>query len=291
MEIFAAQLSNAVVLGGIYGLLVTGFNLILVVGGVFHAAYPHTVVMSMYICWLVLKATGNTPLAILAGIGAAIGMSLISEVIFRPLVKRRAMIMSFVLALGMSMIFVDVMARQLNMGLPISFPTSFTGKGTLLRYGLISITTGQLITLIGCVVAVIVFLWLVYRTKQGRAFRVIAQQPVIARILGVPITRSGILTWGIAGLMAGISALFLAMGLTWASSALAGVLWIKVLAISLFAGLGNLRGGLYGALILAFAETMVLAYLPGDWSNAIAFAMIIIVVAFKPRGLFGVAIA
>ncbi|MBA7714435.1 hypothetical protein ES703_123458 [subsurface metagenome] len=183
------------------------------------------------------------------------------------------------------------MARQLNMGLPISFPTSFTGKGTLLRYGLTSITTGQLITLIGCVAAVIVFLWLVYRTKQGRAFRVIAQQPVIARILGVPITRSGILSWGIAGLMAGVSAIFLAMGLTWASSALAGVLWIKVLAISLFAGLGNLIGGLYGALILAFAETMVLAYLPGDWSNAIAFAMIIIVVAFKPRGLFGVAIA
>ena len=291
MEIFASQLLNAVVLGGIYGLLVTGFNLILVVGGVFHAAYPHTVVMSMYICWIVLKATGNTPLAIGVAIGAAIGMSLVSEVIFRPLVKRRAMIMSFVAALGMGMLFTDVMARQLNKGLAIGFPTSFTGEGTLLRYGLISITTGQLVTLIGCVAAVLVFLWLVYRTKLGRAFRAIAQQPVVARILGVPVTRSSILSWGIAGLMAGISAIFLAMGLGWASSEIAGVLWIKVLAISLFAGMGNLRGGMYGALILAFAEVMVLSYLPGDWSSAIAFAMIIIVVVFKPRGLFGVSIA
>ena len=291
MEIFASQLLNAVVLGGIYGLLVTGFNLILVVGGVFHAAYPHTVVMSMYICWMVLKATGNIPLAIGAAIGAAIGMSLVSEVIFRPLVKRRAMIMSFVAALGMGMLFTDMMSRQLNKGLAIGFPTSFTGEGTLLRYGLISITTGQLVTLIGCVAAVLVFLWLVYRTKLGRAFRAIAQQPVVARILGVPVTRSSILSWGIAGLMAGISAIFLAMGLGWASSEIAGILWIKVLAISLFAGMGNLRGGMYGALILAFAEVMVLSYLPWDWSNAIAFAMIIIVVVFKPRGLFGVTIA
>lgn len=291
MEIFASQLLNAVVLGGIYGLLVTGFNLILVVGGVFHAAYPHTVVMSMYICWMVLKATGNTPLAVGVAIGAAIGMSLVSEVIFRPLVKRRAMIMSFVAALGMGMLFTDMMSRQLNKGLAIGFPTSFTGEGTLLRYGLISITTGQLVTLIGCVAAVLVFLWLVYRTKLGRSFRAIAQQPVVARIIGVPVTRSSILSWGIAGLMAGISAIFLAMGLGWASSQIAGVLWIKILAISLFAGMGNLRGGMYGALILAFAEVMVLSYLPGDWSNAIAFAMIIIVVVFKPRGLFGVTIA
>jgi len=291
MGIFASQLLNAVVLGGIYGLLVTGFNLILIVGGVFHAAYPHTVVMSMYICWIALEATGSAPLAIGVAIGAAIGMSLISEVIFRPLVKRGAMIMSFVAALGMSMIFTDMMSRQLNKGLAIGFPTSFTGAGTLFRYGLTSITTGQVVTLIGCVVAVIVFLWLVYRTKQGRAFRVIAQQPVIARILGIPITRSGILSWSIAGLMAGVSAVFLAMGLGWASSQLAGLLWIKVLAIALFAGMGNLVGGLYGALILAFAEVMVLSYIPGDWSSAIAFAMIIIVIVFKPRGLFGVTIA
>jgi len=291
MEVFASQLLNAVVLGGIYGLLVTGFNLILVVGGVFHAAYPHTVVMSMYICWIALNQTGNTPLAVAVAIGSAIGMSLISEVIFRPLVKRGAMVMSFVAALGMSMLFTDMMARQLNKGLAIGFPTSFTGTGTLWSHGLTSITNGQVITLIGCVAAVVVFLWLVYRTKYGRAFRVIAQQPVIARILGVPITRSAVLSWSIAGLMAGISAIFLAMGLGWASSQLAGTLWIKVLAISLFAGLGNLVGGLYGALILAFAEIMVLSYVPGDWSTAIAFVMIIIVVVFRPRGLFGVRIA
>ena len=290
MEVFGSQLLNGVVLGGIYGLLVTGFNLILVVGGVFHAAYPHTVVMSMYLCWMALQ-TGNIPMAIGVAIASAIGMSLISEVIFRPLVKRGAMIMSFVVAMGMSMLFTDMFSRQLNKGVSIGFPKAFTGSGSLVGVGLASVSTGQLVTLIGCVAAVIVFLWLVYRTKQGRAFRVIAQQPVIARILGIPTTRSSVLSWAIAGLMAGISAIFLAMALGWASAAMAGTLWIKVLAISLFAGMGNLVGGLYGALILGFAEVMVLSYIPGDWSSAIAFGMIIIVIVFKPRGLFGVTIA
>jgi branched-subunit amino acid ABC-type transport system permease component len=230
-------------------------------------------------------------MAIGVAIASAIGMSLISEVIFRPLVKRGAMIMSFVVAMGMSMLFTDMFSRQLNKGVSIGFPKAFTGSGSLVGVGLASVSTGQLVTLIGCVAAVIVFLWLVYRTKQGRAFRVIAQQPVIARILGIPTTRSSVLSWAIAGLMAGISAIFLAMALGWASAAMAGTLWIKVLAISLFAGMGNLVGGLYGALILGFAEVMVLSYIPGDWSSAIAFGMIIIVIVFKPRGLFGVTIA
>jgi len=291
MQVFLAQVINALVLGNIYALLVTGFNLILLVGGIFNAAYPHTVVMSMYICWMVLEATGNNiPLAIVAAVSSAVGMSLISERILRPLVRQHALVISFVVTLGMTMIFSDIMGRQLNKGLTIGFSRSFTGKEALISHGLTSVTVGQFLTVVGAITSMLILSWLLYHTKQGISLRVAAQEPVVARILGIPIAKTTILSWGIAGLLAGISAIFLAMALGWASGALPGDLWIKILAIALFAGLGNLRGGLYGALILAFGETMVLAYLPGDWSEAISFAMIIIAVGFKPQGLFGVKI-
>lgn len=288
MEIFGAQLINSIALGSIYALLVTGFNLLLVVGGIFQFAYPHIVVMSMYMCWLVLERTGgNVFLGILAAIGSGIGMSLATEPIFRPLAKRGAALASFIVSLAIAMIIVDVMSRFLNWGLPIAFPVALSGGGALVRYGIATMTAGQLATIVGSISAVAVFLYLLYRTRQGRAFRVIAQSPFTAHLLGIPITRTNMFSYIIAGLLGGISAIFLAMSLGSASAPLADTLAMKVLAVALFAGLGNLRGGLIAAYILGLAEGMTLAYLPGDWSNAIAFGMIIVVVMLRPQGLFG----
>jgi len=288
MEIFGAQLINSIALGSIYALLVTGFNLLLVVGGVFQFAYPHIVVMSMYMCWLALERTGgNVFLGILAAIGSGVGMSLATEPMFRPLAKRGAALASFIVSLAVAMIIADVMSRFLNWGIPIAFPIALSGGEALVRYGVATMTAGQLATIVGSISAVAGFLYLLYRTRQGRAFRVMAQDPFVAHLLGIPITRTSMSSYIIAGLLGGISAIFLAMAIGSASAPLADTLAMKVLAVALFAGLGNLRGGLIAAYILGLAEGMTLAYLPGDWVNAIAFGMIIVVVMIRPQGLFG----
>ena len=288
MEIFGAQFINGIALGSIYALLATGFNLLLVVGGVFQFAYPHIVVMSMYMCWLALEKTGgNVFLGILAAIGSGIAMSLATEPMFRPLAKRRAALASFIVSLSIALIITDVMSRFLNWGIPIAFPEALSGGEALVRYGIATITAGQLATIVGSISAVAGFLYLLYRTRQGRAFRVMAQEPFVAHLLGIPITRTSMYSYIIAGLLGGISAIFLAMAIGSASAPLADTLAMKVLAVALFAGLGNLRGGLIAAYILGLAEGMTLAYLPGDWVNAIAFGMIMGVIIWRPEGLFG----
>jgi branched-chain amino acid transport system permease protein len=90
-----------------------------------------------------------------------------------------------------------------------------------------------------------------------------------------------------AGLLAGISAVFLIMTLGSAAAPLGAMLAIKVFAVAMFAGLGNLRGGLIGGLILGLAESFVMGYIPGDWVNVVAFGMILGVVLWRPEGLFG----
>jgi len=288
MKVFLAQFINSIALSGIYALLVTGFNLLLVVGGIFQFAYPSIVVMSMYMCWLVLERTGNNLfLGILAAIGSGVGMSLATEPIFRPLAKRRATMASFLVSLAMAMIIADIMSRFLNLGLPISFPTVMSGKEAFMRYGVATVSAGQLATIIGSFAAVFAFLYLLYRTRQGRAFRAMAQDPFVARLLGIPIIRASMYSYAVAGLLGGISAVFLAMALGTASSVLADNLALKVLAVALLAGLGNLKGGLIASFILGFAESMTVAYLPGQWSNALAFGIIIVVVMIRPKGLFG----
>lgn len=289
MEIFFALVVNGLAVGSIYALLVTGFTLLLVVSGAFYFAFPHIVVMSMYISWIVLKQTNdNLALGILSSIFAGIGLGLLSEPIFRPLVKRGAAIGTFIVSLGIAMIIQDPMARIINDGIPIGFPAALYGKEALIKFGIVTITLGQILTITGSVISVMGFFYLLYGTKQGRAFRAMAQDQFAARLLGIPIIRSSIYCYLIAGFLGGISAVFLSLSLGAASASLGDILALKVMAAALLAGLGNLKGGLITALILGLVEAFVLGYLPGDWSNAIAFGIIIGVVMIKPEGLFGI---
>ena len=131
------------------------------------------------------------------------------------------------------------------------------------------------------------FLYLLARTKLGRSFRVLAQAPMVGRMLGIPVVKTSVASYAVAGFLGGVTAVCLAMALGSANPGLGDTLALKAMAVALFAGLGNLRGGLFGALILGVAESLAVGYLPGDWSNAVSFAMIMVVIMFRPSGLFG----
>lgn len=289
METFWAQLFNGLALGSMYALMVTGFNLLLLVGGIIQYAYPHIVVIAMYTAWGVLGVTGNNIyLAIPAAIVVATVLSIVQEPLFRPLVKRGATDQTFFVALGIAMILTEFMAKHVHQGRPIAFIGTFAGAKAAVQFGQTAITAGQLFTFFGTLVAVAILLFILYRTMTGRAFRSMAQSPFIAKLVGIPITRTALTTYGITGFIGGITAIFLTMSIGSAYPAMGDDLALKVVATMLFAGLGNLFGGMICGLILGVAEGLATGYLKGDWANAAAFAMIMIVVMFRPSGLFGV---
>jgi branched-chain amino acid transport system permease protein len=288
MEVFLAQLINGLAVGSMYALVVTGFNLLLLVSGVVQYAYAHIVVISMYIAWTVLQVTGeNLILSILAAIFCATIISMLTEPLFRPLTKKGAINQTFVMSIGLAMIFTHIMAKHFHRGMPISFPERLAGHKAAIQFGVAAISTGQLYTFFGTIFAVATFMYLLYWTMTGKAFRAMAQSPFIARLLGIPIIKMGMISYGIAGLLGGVTAVFLAMALGSAYPVLGDLLGIKVIATVLFAGIGNLKGGLICGLILGVAESLTMGYLPGQWSDAVAFGMIMVAVMFKPEGIFG----
>jgi branched-chain amino acid transport system permease protein len=85
-----------------------------------------------------------------------------------------------------------------------------------------------------------------------------------------------------------MSAILIAMLLHSASPGLGDMLAHKVLAVSIVAGLGNLVGGLVVGLALGVIEALIQGYAAGSWSNAIAFVVMLVVILWKPKGLFGI---
>jgi branched-chain amino acid transport system permease protein len=288
VDIILAQLINGLALGSMYALLVTGFNLLLIVAGVVQYAYAHIVVIGMYVAWAVLTATGEKVwLAVPAAIASATLLSMLTEPLFRPLARKGAVNQSFVMSIGISLILTHVMASKLHHGVPISFPESLSTNKAVFQVGVAAVSAGQVFTFFGTIAAVVVFLYLLSRTMTGRALRAIAQSPFVARLLGIPLVKMGLISYGIAGFLGGITSVFFAMALGSASATLGDALGLKVIATALFAGIGNLAGGMICGLILGVVECIAIGYLPGHWSDAIAFSMIMVAVFIKPKGLFG----
>jgi branched-chain amino acid transport system permease protein len=291
LEVFVAQVINGLSLGSIYVLLVTGFNLLLLVAMIIHFSYPQVVVFSMYITWVVLRLTGgNLILGVLAGIGASVALNLLSAPLFQKVMEKRGKVdinSTMVMSMGIGMIITDVLSHGFNKGVPISFPDQLSGRVPLLQVGLISILSGQVWSLAVGIVAVSGFYLLLYKTRPGRASRAIAEDPNGARLVGIPLLRTGLASYTLSGVLGGIIAVLLAMLLGSASPGLGEQVAHKVLAVSIIAGLGNLAGGLVVGLLLGILEAIVQGYISGSWSNAIAFVVMLVVILVKPKGIFG----
>ena len=292
MQTFIAQVINGLSLGSIYVLLATGFNLLLLVAMIIHFAYPQVVVFSMYIAWVVLRYTNNSIiLAVLAAIVSSVLLNLISAPLFQKIMKNREEVdinTTMVLSLGIGMIITDILSHGFNKGLPISFPPELVGEAPILRVGVISLLGGQVASLAVGVLAVSGIFLLLYKTRPGRAFRAIAEDPNGARLVGIPLLRTGFESYALSGVLGGLIAVLLAMLLGYTSPGLGELVAHKVLAVSIIAGLGNLAGGLVVGLALGILEALVQGYISGSWSNAIAFVVLLLIMLFKPRGLFGI---
>jgi len=293
MELFLAQIVNGLSLGSIYVLLVSGFNLLLLVARVIHYSYPTVVVFSMYAAWLVLSLTGgNVLLASLAAVVSAVAFNMATAPIFHRIMKKRGEVdinTTMIVSMGIGMILTDFLSHSVNQGYPISFGGFALGDGggTIFRWGLVSISLGQVLALAAGALFVLLLFLLVYKTGPGRSFRAMAEDPNGAKLVGIPVFKTSLLSYSVTGLLGGATALLIVALLGSASPGLGDDLARKVLAVSIIAGLGNLQGGLAIGISLGILESVIQGYLAGSWSDAISFAVMLVVVLVKPSGVFG----
>lgn len=288
MEAIFGQLINGIKLGGIYSVAVLGYNLLLLTTGIFHIGYASLLVLSMYAAWLAFTyISSHFFIGLLASVASGILVNLIIAPLFMPFIQRHSELESTVVSLALGTIAVEIMAQYLNLGMPIAFPRELLMETVSIQLGMTTIRGGEIVGLLGSIIIVIAFFNFLNRTKQGRVLRVVAQNSSVARILGISVTKTAALSFTLGGLLAGLAAILLAMSVGTASPSFGDNLMIECLAILFLAGVGNLKGGVICAILLGVIESMAMAYLPGDWTNAVAFSVVVVVLLFKPEGIFG----
>jgi branched-chain amino acid transport system permease protein len=290
VEVLIAQIINGLSLGSIYVLLVTGFNLLLLAARIIHFSFPVVVVFSMYMAWLAMEITGSVIAGVAAALVSAVIVNMISAPVFRHIMDKRGPVDSnatMIVSMGMGMLITEFCSHSINKGFPVSFSRLARAREPVWQHGLISVSYGQVLTLVTGIAAAAVLFRILYSTKPGRAFRAIAEDPWGAKLAGIPVFKTTLQSYMLAGILGGVSAALMALLLGSASPDLGDLLSHKVLGVAIIAGLGNLAGGLILALLLGIAEAIIQGFFSGSWSNAAVFVIMLAVVLIKPRGIFG----
>ena len=284
-DILIQTLINGVFTGGIYALVSIGLTLIYGVMLIINFAHGEFLMIGAYITATVFLVTGFNPyVLILVSMLALIAIGAVVErLCFRPILGTSKLNEIF-LSIGLIYIFTNGAAmiwgdEWQSVKSPYSGITVPIGSLTVpLDYIIIIITTAAILC------GLYVFL---KKTKTGREMRATSQNRKGAMLVGINVERMDILSFGIG------CALAAAAGTLWVVSGqvfnpyMGSIPAVKAFAIIILGGLGSIPGAIIGGLLYGIAENGAAYFLGGVWKDAISFIILIIVLVFRPTGLFG----
>jgi branched-chain amino acid transport system permease protein len=266
---------------GLYALVAIGFTLIFGVGGVLNLAHGASIVLGAYAAFLA-SSVG-------LGVGGAAAAALIVPAIFGALlyltIIRRfehepimVMILTLVASVAMEQVVLNLFGAQ-----PVAIPQFLTGNftlaGTNVQYNLLAVFVMSWAIIIG------LFLFINY-TKFGKAILATSMSAKGASLVGIKSGRINLVTWIIAGALAGIAGMALGsqLGATFAMGRNPLVLSFSIVVIG---GIGSIRGSVIGAYFIGFLEVAVIQYVSSDLAGIAPLLVLIAVLIVKPEGLFG----
>jgi len=276
---------SGLITSGVYALLAVGFSLIFGAARIINLAHTAFYMLAAYFIFTFASILGLDP--ILSAFVAAIAVTIIGVLVYKFIIDR-------VRAHETAVLIVTVaIAIIIQEAVVAGFGGHFRGVPSLVSgyAGIFGVkVTYQYILTFVVMLVVLVGTWAVLmRTKLGIAIRATAQDREVANLMGINVARMGMITMGIAVALAGIAGAVVAPLFT-----LQPYMWmhplVMVLAVVVLGGLGSIKGSFIGALILGFAETLVVFLAPEGafLKGALALTIMIIVILIRPEGLFGV---
>src|SRR6516225_8664945 len=279
---FIQQVINGLMLGGGYALVAIGYTLIFGVLNLLHLAHGEVAMIGSYV-GLTLVIIAMSQVGVLP-----LWVGIIVELIaFRPLGRRQLHITPLITTIAVAFVLQEA-AVKLFGSEQRSFPVAmFDGlKRYDLQLGAFRITYVQMFIIAASLVLMVSLYFFVEKTTMGRAMRACAENTQTARLLGVNVHWITIWTFGIASALAGAAGVLIGLAYN-ITPLMGGSLGLKGLTIMLFGGSGNIVGAMVAALILGMIETMSVAYLVPAWKVGFAFGILILILLYKPTGLFG----
>nr|WP_225879082.1 branched-chain amino acid ABC transporter permease [Zeimonas arvi] len=303
-DILLQQILNGLVLGSVYAMVALGYTMVYGILQLINFAHGEVLMIgAMVAVWLVptlLAAGVPGPLVLLIVTVAAIPVCMllsmfIERVAYRPL-RNAPRLAPLITAIGMSIVLQTV-AMIIWKPNPIVFPDLLPTDPVPI-FGAI-LAPKQILILVVAATMMTGLVLLVNRTKLGRAMRATAENPRIAGLMGVNANQVIAATFAIGAALAAVAGVLVALNYNIVHFSMGFIPGLKAFTAAVLGGIGNIAGAVVGGLLLGIIESLGAGYI-GDltggflgshYQDIFAFAVLILVLLFRPSGIMGERVA
>lgn len=303
MDTFIQQIINGLVLGSVYALVALGYTMVYGIINLINFAHGEVLMVGALTSWTVVVALQGTmpgwALMLLSLIAAIVVCSLLNfaveKIAYRPL-RNAPRLAPLITAMGMSLLL-QTLAMILWKPNPKPYPILLPSEPY--EIGGAVINTIQILILVVTAVTLAGLMYLVNKTKLGRAMRATAENPRVASLMGVRPDTVISATFVIGASLAALAGVMYAANYGTVQHDMGFLPGLKAFTAAVFGGIGNLAGAMVGGVLLGLIEALGSGYI-GDFTGGIlgshykdifAFIVLILVLTLRPQGLLGERVA
>jgi len=306
MDTFIQQIFNGLILGSMYALVALGYTMVYGVLNLINFAHGDVLMVGamvgISILHLVQAIAPGLPGIVKVGIAilGAIPVCVIVNVLIERVAYRRLRnaprLAPLITAIGVSTLL-QTFAMMIWGRSPVAFPPVMPSDSFVVLGAYISPT--QVMLLILATASMLGLVYMVEKTKMGRAMRATAENPRVAGLMGVDSNRVIVLTFAIGAALAAVAGVMMSATYSSAQFAMGVLPGMKAFSAAVLGGIGNIYGAMIGGVLLGLIEAMGAGYigdLTGDflgsqYQDVFAFVVLIIVLTLKPSGIMGERVA
>ena len=280
-------LINGISIGSVYAIIALGYTMVYGIAKMLNFAHGDVIMVGAYISFCVTSYLGLP--AWVSVIAAVVVCTLLGITIeglaYKPL-RGTPSLAVLITAIGVSY-FLQNAAQLIWSSSPKNFTSIVTMKPISLADGKIVITGEVLLTVAVCILVMVGLTLFTGKTRTGKAMRAVSEDRDAAQLMGINVNQTISTTFAIGSALAAIAGVLLCSTVPTLQPTTGSMPGIRAFTAAVFGGIGSIPGAMLGGILLGIMETFSKAYLSTQFSDAIVFSVLIIILLVKPAGLLG----
>lgn len=284
---FISNLINGISLGSVYAIIALGYTMVYGIAKMLNFAHGDVIMIGAYISFCATTYLGLPPIVsvLIAMLACTVLGIAIEGFAYKPL-RRASSLAVLITAIGVSY-FLQNIALLIWGSTPKTFNSIVSfGSISLFNGGLI-ITAESVVTVIACIVIMIALTLFTKKSKMGKAMRAVSEDKDAAELMGINVNVTISVTFAIGSALAAIAGVLLCSAYPVLVPTTGAMPGIKAFTAAVFGGIGSIPGAMLGGILLGIIEIFSKSYISTALSDAIVFAVLIIVLLVKPTGILG----
>ena len=278
---------NGVSIGAVYAIIALGYTMVYGIAKMLNFAHGDVIMVGAYMSFSVTTYLG---LPTAAGIAVAVLVCtllgvLIEGLAYKPL-RGVPSLAVLITAIGVSY-FLQNAAQLIWGSAPKNFKSIVTMKPVVLFGGQLTITGEVIYTIVASVLIMVALTLFINKSRMGKAMRAVSEDRDAAQLMGINVNQTISTTFAIGSALAAVAGVLLCSTVPTLMPTTGSMPGIRAFTAAVFGGIGSIPGAMLGGILLGVIETFSKAYLSTQFSDAIVFLVLIVILLVKPAGLLG----